>query len=121
MSLDVFDAILGITPVPGLSSAFTVFKFIVSAIRANQSSKKQLVVLANALGQLLATLHREFQSSRLITASCMQPLRDLMRSDQILSRSGLELTTLSAQLIGGYPQICAERTGSQLPEVVIPR
>jgi hypothetical protein len=79
MSLDILDSILGITPVPGLSSAFTVFKFIVSSIRADQSSKKQLVVLANALGQLLAALHRQFQSSRLIAASCVQPLRDLMR------------------------------------------
>ncbi|KAJ7743888.1 hypothetical protein B0H14DRAFT_2987110 [Mycena olivaceomarginata] len=78
MSLDVaLDVILGLTPVPGLSSAFTLFKFIVSCVEKLEANQLQLGALANAIGQLLATLHTEFQSSRLIASSCVQPLSDL--------------------------------------------
>jgi hypothetical protein len=78
MSLDVaLDVILGLTPVPGLSAAFTLFKFIVSCVEKLEANKLQLAALANAIGQLLATLHTEFQSSRLIASSCVQPLTDL--------------------------------------------
>ncbi|KAJ7466190.1 kinase-like domain-containing protein [Mycena galericulata] len=71
------DALLGITPVPGLSAAFTAFKYIVSTVKAVQDSKEQLSTLAKALGQLLATLDKEFKSSVLIEASCVKPLNDL--------------------------------------------
>jgi hypothetical protein len=80
MSLDVaLDVILGLTPVPGLSSAFTLFKFIVSCVEKLEANQLQLGALANAIGQLLATLHAEFRSSRLIASSCVQPLTDLGR------------------------------------------
>ncbi|KAJ6614267.1 hypothetical protein B0H10DRAFT_2221429 [Mycena sp. CBHHK59/15] len=65
-------------PVPGLHAAFTVFKFIVSSVKTVRSSRKQLVALTNAVGQLLTTLQREFESSRLVEASWVQPLQDLM-------------------------------------------
>jgi hypothetical protein len=78
MSLDVaLDVVLGITPVPGLSAAFELFKFIVSCVKQLEASKLQLGAVASAIGQLLATLHSEFQSSRLIGSSCVQPLADL--------------------------------------------
>ena len=39
MSLDgALDVILGITPVPGLSAAFNLLKFIVSSIKGLQAS-----------------------------------------------------------------------------------
>ncbi|KAF7369965.1 Kinase-like protein [Mycena sanguinolenta] len=72
-----WDVIIGVTPVPGLQSAFTVFKFIVSYVQNVRTSRQQLVGLANAVGQLLATLQREFQSSKLTVGSCAQPLDDL--------------------------------------------
>ncbi|KAJ6618043.1 hypothetical protein B0H10DRAFT_1276144 [Mycena sp. CBHHK59/15] len=78
MSLDVaLDVILGITPVPGLSAAFTLLKFIISAVEELQACRKQLGVLAQTLGQLLATLQTEFQSGRLIVSSCVRPLTEL--------------------------------------------
>ncbi|KAF8170487.1 kinase-like domain-containing protein [Mycena galopus ATCC 62051] len=71
------DVLLGIIPVPGLSAAFTVFKFILSTVQAVQASKEQLKTLAEALGQLLGTLDGEFKSSTLIEASCVKSLNDL--------------------------------------------
>jgi hypothetical protein len=80
MSIDaVVSAVLGIAPVPGLSAAFTVFKFIVSCVNDVQASKKQLRGLAIAVGQLLAALQREFESSRLVATACARPLNDLKR------------------------------------------
>ncbi|KAF7350710.1 Kinase-like protein [Mycena sanguinolenta] len=73
-----WNVIIGVTPVPGLQSAFTVFKFIVSCVQNVRASQQQLIGLANAVGQLLATLQREFQSNKLTVGSCAQPLNDLL-------------------------------------------
>ncbi|KAJ7142923.1 hypothetical protein C8R44DRAFT_866193 [Mycena epipterygia] len=62
---------------PGLSTAFTVLRFIVSEIQQVQASKKQLEVLGEAIGQLLETLDDEFKKSRLIAENASRPLRDL--------------------------------------------
>ncbi|KAF7340286.1 Kinase-like protein [Mycena venus] len=83
MSLDLaLNVVLGITPVPGLAPAFTVFKFIVSCVQDAQASKKQLGVLANALGQLQGALYREFQSSRLISASLLEDIHRFVQIEQ---------------------------------------
>ncbi|KAJ7789032.1 kinase-like domain-containing protein [Mycena olivaceomarginata] len=68
---------LGTTPVPGLSAAFTLLRFIVSSIQTLQASKKQLEGLAKAAGRLLATLNSEFKGSRLIVGKCKEQLTDL--------------------------------------------
>ncbi|KAJ7496387.1 hypothetical protein FB451DRAFT_1385797 [Mycena latifolia] len=78
MSLETaLQIVLGVTPVPGLSEAYTLFKFIVSSVQGVRESKKQLEVLAAAVGQLLTTLDSEFRSSRLIVQNCGRPLREL--------------------------------------------
>ncbi|KAJ7496391.1 hypothetical protein FB451DRAFT_1549555 [Mycena latifolia] len=78
MSLETaLQIVLGVTPVPGLSEAYTLFKFIVSSVQGVRESKKQLEVLAAAVGQLLATLDVEFRSSRLIVANCRGQLAEL--------------------------------------------
>lgn len=79
MSDTVLNMMLGVTPVPGLHPAYAVLKFIYSCVQAVRTSQKQLVVLANAVGQLLATLQREFESNRLVEESCAHPLKELMR------------------------------------------
>ncbi|KAJ7843249.1 kinase-like domain-containing protein [Mycena olivaceomarginata] len=68
---------LGTTPVPGLSAAFTLLRFIVSSIQTLQASRKQLEGLAKAAGRLLATLNSEFKESRLIVGKCKEQLTDL--------------------------------------------
>ncbi|KAJ6470933.1 hypothetical protein C8R45DRAFT_1014930 [Mycena sanguinolenta] len=73
----VLDVIVGITPVPGLSAAFTLLRTIVSAIQQVSGSKQQLALLAQSAAQLLQTLNAEFSASRLMQSTCAQPLRDL--------------------------------------------
>ncbi|KAJ7114661.1 hypothetical protein C8R43DRAFT_126046 [Mycena crocata] len=76
MSLQLaLDVILRMTPVPGLSAAFNILKFIVSSIEHVSKSKQQLEVLAISVAQLLETLNAEFQTSN-ITHSGI-PLKDL--------------------------------------------
>ncbi|KAJ7110263.1 hypothetical protein C8R43DRAFT_1113750 [Mycena crocata] len=69
------DVILGITPVPGLSAAFNILKFIVSSIEKISKSKQQLEVLALSVAQLLQTLNTEFQAWNIIHSG--KPLTDL--------------------------------------------
>jgi hypothetical protein len=71
------EALLGVNPVPGLSAAFTLLRFIMSSVQTLQTSKKQLEGLAKAAGRLLATLDSEFKGSRLIVANCKEQLGDL--------------------------------------------
>lgn len=78
MSLDTaLDVILGLTPVPGLSAAFHVLKFIVSSVQQVNESKRQLETLAKAVAELLATLNAEFKASRLVESTCARALKDL--------------------------------------------
>ncbi|KAJ7740288.1 kinase-like domain-containing protein [Mycena olivaceomarginata] len=70
---------LGTTPVPGLSAAFTLLRFIVSSIQTLQASRKQLEGLAKAAGRLLATLNSEFKESRLIVGNLQTLLEDIHR------------------------------------------
>lgn len=80
VSLDVLvNTIAAVTPVPGLQPAFMILKFIVSCVQSTRASKEQLSALANAAGQLLAVLQREFEANRLREVSCAQPLKDLLR------------------------------------------
>jgi hypothetical protein len=80
MSLnDMLHTLLGLVPVPGLSTVVSVLKFIISGVRSAQESKTQLAALAISLGHLLAALHREFVSSRLTANSCEEPLQNLVR------------------------------------------
>ncbi|KAJ7107926.1 hypothetical protein C8R44DRAFT_986984, partial [Mycena epipterygia] len=65
------------TPVPGLSAAFTLFSFIVSSVQAAQERNQQLEALAKTVGQLLAALDSEFRESRLSVSKCGGPLAEL--------------------------------------------
>ncbi|KAJ7450210.1 kinase-like domain-containing protein [Mycena latifolia] len=76
------DWVLKINPVPGLSFAFTLFTFIVSAVNEVQSSKTQLEVLATAIGQLLATLNSEFRAARLTTAKLLGDIHRFVEKEQ---------------------------------------
>jgi hypothetical protein len=78
MSLEAaLHVVLGTSPVPGLSAAFTLLRFIVSSVQTLLASRKQLEVLAKAAGQVLATLNSEFKGSRLIVANCKEQLAEL--------------------------------------------
>ncbi|KAJ7025722.1 kinase-like domain-containing protein [Mycena alexandri] len=87
MSLEAaIQNVLAEVPVPGLSSAFRLFSFIVSSVQATRESKKQLHVLANGVGQLLSTLNAEFRESRIVVANCAKSLSDLEKLLQDIHR-----------------------------------
>ncbi|KAJ7110252.1 hypothetical protein C8R43DRAFT_166136 [Mycena crocata] len=71
------DVILGVTPVPGLSPAFSIFKLIVSSVEQATKSKRQLEVLAASVAQLLEALNTEFKAARILHSACTKPLKDL--------------------------------------------
>ncbi|KAJ7191761.1 kinase-like domain-containing protein, partial [Mycena pura] len=78
MSLEAaLHAVLGEIPVPGLSSAFRLFTFIISSVQAARESKKQLQVLAKGVGELLSTLNSEIRESKIVAETCVKPLADL--------------------------------------------
>jgi hypothetical protein len=69
--------VMGEVPVPGLSSAFRLFTFIVSSVEATRESKKQLQFLAKGVGELLSTLNSEIRESRIVAVNCVKPLAEL--------------------------------------------
>ncbi|KAJ7659857.1 hypothetical protein B0H17DRAFT_1095969 [Mycena rosella] len=73
----LLDVILGITPVPGLSAAFSLLKITVSSVQQAREGKRQLGALAYAVAQLLDTLNTEFRASRLVQSASVKPLQDL--------------------------------------------
>jgi hypothetical protein len=92
MSLETaLDVILGITPVPGLSAAFHVLRFIISSVQQVSESRRQLEELAKAVAQLLATLNAQFRASRLVESTCARALQDLHRSEFIRDLHGADL------------------------------
>ncbi|KAJ7699658.1 hypothetical protein B0H17DRAFT_1049151 [Mycena rosella] len=77
MSHQLLDVILGITPVPGLSAAFSLLKIIVSSVQQAREGKRQLEALAYGVAQLLDTLNIEFRASRLFESASVKPFQDL--------------------------------------------
>ncbi|KAJ7268960.1 kinase-like domain-containing protein [Mycena rebaudengoi] len=63
--------------VSSLGIAYTILKWIVSAVQAHNASKEQLGVLVASTEQLLSTLNAEFSKSRLVPEKCAKPLEDL--------------------------------------------
>jgi hypothetical protein len=63
--------------VSSLGIAYTILKWIVSAVQAHNASKEQLGVLVASTEQLLSTLNAEFSKSRLVLEKCAKPLEDL--------------------------------------------
>jgi hypothetical protein len=55
--MDVVGECLCLVPVPGLSTVFIIFRFIVSTIEQAQSSKQQLQALSRTLADLLQALN----------------------------------------------------------------
>ncbi|KAJ6451383.1 hypothetical protein C8R47DRAFT_1204533 [Mycena vitilis] len=78
-----FDAVvqlaLSAAPIPGLSPALAVLKFIIQGIHAVKASKKQLEALAEAVAKLWIALNTGFKESVLIVADCEEQLEDLQK------------------------------------------
>lgn len=77
--MDIIEQCLALTPVPGLATAFTVLRYIVSSVRQAQASKQQLLTLAEVIAHLMTTLNVEFTAGRLSPDDSAEPLHNLHR------------------------------------------
>jgi hypothetical protein len=97
--MDVIHVCLSLAPVPYLSPAFSVFKFIWSQIAQVQASKQQLEVLARSLAQLLKALNSEYCAGRLLQARTSSPLDDLCRCVRCVMGCTLMLISIWCSLL----------------------
>jgi hypothetical protein len=79
MAMDMIQQCLSLAPVPYLAPAFSVFRFIYSAVEQAQASKQQLQALSQTIAQLLSTLNKEYRAGRLLQTKTSTPVADLIR------------------------------------------
>ena len=77
IDMDVIQHCLALAPVPGLSAAFSVFRYIWTFVQQIQTSKQQLLCLASMIAQLLQTLDHQYRSGRFSEARMSVQLKDL--------------------------------------------
>lgn len=77
--MDIISYCLDLAPVPGLSTAFSILRVIVSNVQQVQASKQQLMALAVSTAQLIKTLNAEYASGRLSANRSMEALNNLER------------------------------------------
>ena len=75
--MDIIQHALALTPVPGLSAAFSIFRYIWTSVQGVQASQQQLHCLASLIAQLLQTLDSQYRSGRLSDAGTFAQLKDL--------------------------------------------
>jgi hypothetical protein len=85
--MDVIHLCMGLTPVPGLSSAFYVFKSIWEAVEEVNVCQEQLISLARSAAQLLEVLNEQFRSGRLSESQNGTQLTNLYKLSEFLSIS----------------------------------
>ena len=77
--MDIIQHALTLTPVPGLSAAFSVLQYIWTSVQEVQASKQQLHCLTSLIAQLLQTLNSQYRSGHLSEAGTCSQLKDLSR------------------------------------------
>lgn len=78
-TMDIISSCLALTPVPYLGIVFSVFQFIYASIEQVQTSKEQLVALAQSAAQLLHTIDSQCRAGRLSQATTAKPLENLVK------------------------------------------
>lgn len=73
----VIQHCLSLAPVPYLSAAFSLLRFIWSTLQQVQASKQQLLALAQSTALLLETLNDEYKLGRLSAVQTSGPLENL--------------------------------------------
>ena len=80
--MDVIENALQLVPVPYLSTAFSIFRFIWTTVQDVQASKEQLKVFSNAIAQLLCTLDSETKAGRIVLGRLSPELLNLTKCDR---------------------------------------
>jgi hypothetical protein len=77
--MDLVTEVLSFVPVPPLSIAFSIFKFIFQHVQRAQASKEQLTSLTFTIAQLLLTLNSEYKAGRLVESKTATSLNNFSR------------------------------------------
>jgi hypothetical protein len=75
--MDIVQQCLALAPVPYLSTAFSLLRFIWTSVQQVQASKEQLRVLANCIAQLLCTLDAQYRTNKIVPSTTATALNDL--------------------------------------------
>ena len=75
--MDVVQQCLALAPVPYLSTAFSLLRFIWTSVQQAQASKEQLRVLATCIAQLLRALDAQYRSNKIARSATATALDDL--------------------------------------------
>jgi hypothetical protein len=115
--MDIIEHCLALTPVPGLSAAFSVFRFIWLTIDKVQVCKQQLIALVHSTAHLLQTLDAQFQGGQLSESKASAPLASLIKFVTIVPFSFMALITEKATTRS--VAICPGSGCTKLPEINI--
>jgi hypothetical protein len=77
--MDIIEHCLALSPVPGLATAFSVFRFIWLTIDQVQVCKQQLIALVHSTAQLLQALDTQFRGGHLSESKASAPLANLIK------------------------------------------
>jgi hypothetical protein len=75
--MDIVQQCLALAPVPYLSTAFSILRFIWSSVQQAQASKEQLRVLATCIAQLLRALDTQYRTNKIVPSTTATALNDL--------------------------------------------
>ncbi|KAJ6573139.1 kinase-like domain-containing protein [Mycena vulgaris] len=75
--MDLLQSVLGLTPVPCLSGAFSLLRFIHGSVQQGQICRTQLSTLNDVTANLLKTLNQQFSVNKLSASEMSVPLADL--------------------------------------------
>jgi hypothetical protein len=91
--MDIVQQCLALAPVPYLSTAFSLLKFIWTSVQQAQASKEQLRVLATCIAQLLRALDYEYRANKMVPSTTATALNDLSMYVPLLTTSSDRLRT----------------------------
>lgn len=78
-AMDIIHHCLSLAPVPGLSAAFAILRYIGSSVQQVQASRRQIIALAAATAELVKTLNVEYAAGRILPDNSVEALDKLQR------------------------------------------
>ncbi|KAJ7111223.1 kinase-like domain-containing protein [Mycena epipterygia] len=84
--MDFVQTVLSVSPVPYLSTAYSLLDYIYTSIQQVQTTKAQLSILSEIAARLLTTLDANFKAGKISVDAVSAPLADLHRLLQEISQ-----------------------------------
>jgi len=109
--MEAIQSTLNLTPVPGLSFAFAVFRTIYDAVMLAEENREQLMLLSETVATILRALDDAYRERRLDPQSTQSKIIEL---NGCVPESSIHLILDVLQYLGRRLSICAETTKVQL-------